>query len=226
VKISRRTGAGIALAGVALALSACGQPQAGAALTWDGGRITEAQVTEDVAVLTADLLAVAQANSGNAEMAQQSKPDRAVVTNATLNRLASDELSALAAEAAGVSVTEGQVDQELDSLRSQYGGEAGLAQAAVLSGIPAEGIRDYVRSQLQLKGIASALGAQQSSDGRAAPELTNYLAQVSVENGFTANPRFGAWIPQQLAVIPQPDELSRLPEDPNALDLPPGLQQQ
>lgn len=226
MKISRRMGAGIALAGVALSLAACGQPQAGAALTWDGGRITEAQVAQEAAQLADDLAPLAEATSAQPGQQQLAMPENAALTSITLNRLAANELTSIAAEIAGVTVSAGQVDQEVESLRGQYGGDAGLQEAAVSSGIPGKGITTYVRRLLELSGIAEALGAKPGQDGQLPPELTQYLAQVSVDTGFTANPRFGVWVPEQIAVEPDPDALSRPADNTEVNDLLSGLQQQ
>lgn len=226
MKISRSTGAGITLAVAALALTACGQPQAGAALTWDGGRITEAQVAQESDQLAEDLAPIVEAGNQQAPGEQLAMPENAALTSVTLNRLATNELVSLAAESAGVTVTEGQVDQELETLRAQYSGDAGLAAQAASAGIPANGIRAYVRRQLELTGVAQAIGATPGADGQFPPELAQYLAEVSIDSEFTANPRFGVWVPQQIAVEPDPDALSRPADNTEVNDLMSGLQQQ
>ena len=180
-------------AGVATVLLAgCGQSQAGAAITYDGGRITENEVAAQ-ADEVANALGIAMSP---------------LVTQATIERLAANTIVAAGAEQLGVSVNGGEVDQVLESAAAEVGGveqlELGLQQQGVpLSAIP---------QQAEVAALATKMTEQLAPDANPLVQqeaLNQYLVRVGQEINLKVNPRFGTWEPAQLALLPPSDLLSR-----------------
>lgn len=194
----RTTVARITLAGVSLAaLAACaGLPQAGSAIVWDGGRITDDQVAEVAGRLATEV---------DMELSPQ-------LTQFTVNRLTQNVLVEQAAERAGVSVSAGEVEQATAELAAEYGGEEGLAQFLAESGVPRDELESQVEVSLLYQRLTEKLdpGANQMTGS---PVAAQYLVDTSLAIELETNPRFGVWDPKQLSVVPDPNQLSRLPDN-------------
>lgn len=204
-----KVGVGIALAGVAL--SACaGTSQAGSAVVWDSGRITEEQLAEQVDIIAA---------IDNLDVSPQ-------LTNEVLNFLAQEVLITEAADRLGVSVTPGQVEREAVEAIEAGGGEEEIA--ANLAAESEAEFDDYVeligslvRRNLLLEQIAENLAPESDEPGLPA-EVLDYLSETSVEIDLGTNPRFGVWDPVNLAARTNPDQLSRPADNAEAV-LPEGF---
>jgi hypothetical protein len=189
------------------ALAACaGLPQAGSAIVWEGGRITDNQVA-----VTADQLA--------AEVGMELSPN---LTQFTVNRLAQNVLVDEAAERAGVSVTAGQVEAFKAQLVAEVGGEAALAEVLAQSGVPRAELDAQAESSLLYQELTKKLDPE-ADPQQGSPKVAQYLVETSLDIELETNPRFGVWDPQQLSVVPDPNQLSRLPDNGQTGALPEGM---
>lgn len=205
MKISRRAGVGTALATVAL-LTACGAPDAGSALTYDGGRITEATLAADAQQL-ADLVGA---------------PVSRTITEATLNRMATFVLVDEVADRAGIEVSQGQVDAAVDEQVQQFGSRARLEQAALQQGVPPSALEDYFRVNLVYSELVKSSATDPAKPETGEPIAQRYLSEVSNQISLRTNPRFGTWSAQKLQVVSNDDGLTR-PPDNEVSGLPEGL---
>jgi hypothetical protein len=200
------------MAVAAMALSACASAsQAGSAVVWDSGRITEDQFAETVSLITA---------IDNVEASPQ-------FTNEVLNFVTQEVLVAEAADRLGVSVTPGAVERGVAGVIEGSGGEAEIAAILAASGSDveftdyAELVASLIRRDLLIEQVALKL-APESAEFELPDEVLAYLSETSVEINLTTNPRFGVWDPVNLAAQPNPDQLSR-PGDNEEAVLPEGL---
>lgn len=182
-------------------LAGCGQSQAGAAITYNGGRITENFVAEQAAEVAEALdIAVNQR-----------------VTQATIERLATNTVVEAGAEEMGVTVTGGDVDRLLESAAAEAGGETELQTRLESQGVPASAIP----TQARVAALATKMSEELAPGGDLTAQneaLGEFLVNVGEEIDLTVNPRFGTWLPQQLAVVPTPDLLSRPADNAFALE--------
>lgn len=201
MRISRRLGMLGAAATMGVLLAGCGQSQAGAAITYDGGRITENYVAEQAAEAAEALGIVVTPR----------------VTQVTIQRLATNTVVEAGAEELGVTVTGGEVDRLLNEAAEAAGGDEELTQALINQGVPVTAIPTQARvSALALK-MAEELAP--GGDSRAQDEaLGNFLVNVGEEINLTVNPRFGQWRAEELTVVPTPDILSRPADNAFALE--------
>jgi len=181
-----------------LLVSGCAAQEAGSAATLGDSRITEQQLNTQVQMV----------------LAAQRKPldsaDRTLTTQ-TLGRMITLELVNKLAEREGVTVTQGEIDQQLAQYDTQVGGREGVLTAFAEQGVAPEQIEPVVRLNLQ----AQALGIKLDPKGTAEQQGQAVFAAVnelSDELGVTASPRFGAWDPLALSITPAPDELSSGPD--------------
>lgn len=200
MKITRSSVA-LALASVGLlGLTGCGIAEAGAAITYTGGQISEQQVADEAQAL-ADQLEIAVS------------PE---VTQVTIQRMATTVLVEQGAEQLGVSVTGAEVDELLAEVEQQAGSVGALEQALAEQGIPAAQIPVVAESQVKLDKIGEQL-APGAEPIVAQEALGEFLVGVSEEIDLTVNPRFGQWNPTALQLEPTSNQLSR-PAD-NALSI-------
>lgn len=191
---------GAAVTTVAL-LAGCGQSQAGAAITYDGGRITENFVAEQAAE-TAEALGIVVTPR---------------VTQVTIQRLATNTVVEAGAEELGVTVTGGDVDRLLDEAAAAAGGDEALEQDLINQGVPVSAIPTQARVAALATKMAQELAPD--ADIRVQDEaLGNFLVTVGEEIDLTVNPRFGQWRAEELTVVPSPDLLSRPADNAFALE--------
>lgn len=210
VKNRRRVGIGLGLALASVALSACaGVDQAGAAVVWDSGRITEDQLAEQVAVISA---------VDGVEVSPQ-------VTNEVVNFMAQGVLVNEAADQLGLSVTPGDVERATAEAIASNGGEEQLAAALAESDAEFEDFTALVESLVkrdllleQIIGEIDPAGAELALS----PAVLDYLVATSVAMDLNTNPRFGVWDPASLAAQLTPNLLSR-PGDNAVQALPEGM---
>lgn len=201
MRISRRLGALGAAATMAAVLAGCGQSQAGAAITYDGGRITENFVAEQAAEVAEAL-----------DIAVNPR-----VTQATIERLATNTVVEAGAEEMGVTVTGGDVDRLLESAAAEAGGEAELQARLESQGVPASAIT----TQARVAALATKMSEELAPGGDLVAQneaLGTFLVNVGEQINLKVNPRFGTWLPQQLTVVPTPDLLSRPADNAFALE--------
>jgi hypothetical protein len=198
----RRPSARHALAAAALAvgavlLSACGGQTAGSAATFGDSRITEEKLSS-----TVQEILVAQG--------QPATTADTTIPSQTLGLMLTMQMVDIAAGRAGVSITQGAIDQAVAQAESQAGSHEALIQSIVDQGVAPSQLEDIVRLQLQ----ASALGVKLLPDGTQAEQSDaafKAVSALSAELNVTASPRYGTWDAAALTLGPVPNDLSSPP---------------
>jgi hypothetical protein len=187
-----RTVAGVLLA--AAALSACGGAPAhqGAAAVVGDERIPISTVQARVTALR-DATVVAAAGGA--------VPEENGLARRTVAELVLDRVIARALADRGLSVSEGEVDQQRAADAKMLGGDAALQRALVLrQGVDAAAIPSFYRQQLGIKKIAAAQGQDaQTPAGDAV--VRKALAEAGGALRIDVNPRYGRWDPQRIALV-------------------------
>lgn len=210
MNISRRAGIGAAtFVAAAAALTACGAPDAGSALTYEGGRITENTLAADAQAL-ADAVGVPVSRS---------------ITEVTLNRMATFTLVEQAAQRAGIEVSQGEVDAAIEEQVARFGDRVQLEQAALQQGLLPAGLEEFIRVNLLYTKLAESKATDPAKPQTGEAIAKNYLTEVSDDIALQTNPRFGRWSAEKLQVIPAEDGLTREPDNapsgtPGGLTLP------
>jgi parvulin-like peptidyl-prolyl isomerase len=139
----------VAVAGLlAVALSACGTPRAGAAATVGDDRIT-----------TSDLNSLVERGLADPSAQQTVGADRPAFERSVLSRLIQHLVLAKAAKDNGVSVDGATVDAAFDSFAAQLGGEAGLRSEALKAGIATQDLRGVISDAALRDAVADKLTA-------------------------------------------------------------------
>lgn len=144
-----RTSRRLASAALAvLLLSACGDGQAnpGSAAVVGEDSITADQLSERVDQGLAD-----------PQAAQQLGGDRTGYQQEILGQLINRELLEVATEREGVSISEGDVEAELQQIAEENGGVEALEELAAQSGLPREDLRNVVRDVVLEQRLGDAL---------------------------------------------------------------------
>jgi hypothetical protein len=202
--------AGLAAAGVVLALGACASPaKPGAAAVVGSDRITDTAVADQTAELIAALGGKVPAGLGQVEL------NRQVISNEILEVLVTE-----VAAREGIVVTDADVAKVVGPAVAQNKTAEGLVQNLAMQQTPVivapSDLDAYVRMRLQLIALETKLGKGDQKAGAAA--AFTKVGDLSVEYGTTVSPRFGTWVPAKLGVGPAPDDLSR--PLPTAVTLP------
>lgn len=159
--------AGAALA-TSLAVSACGTVHAGAAATVGDTRIPVSQVKANADTMLKD------AGTGSAAAANED------LQRSVLSRIIKDKLLDRAASDKGVTVTQGEVKNELADAAKQSGGEEQLESAAAQQGIAKADLHDYVYYALLEQRLGEKLTSGQSIK-------TAHLGVIMVADKATAD---------------------------------------
>jgi hypothetical protein len=190
----RRTA--IALGCGVLLLAGCSTDGSAQSVVLDSGqaavssdfRVSQAEIADDVSlVLSAQGLPPGEPPAG--------------LAGATAQRVVLNRLIASYAEDNGIALTRTQVEQGLEQLATENGGEQALNDLAVQSGIPPQALEDTVRTNLLVTAIGLKLNA--SGDAGAQLEaarvaLSEYSDAIAVE----VSPRYGTWDDAQLQIVP------------------------
>ena len=151
-------------------------------------RVSQAEVADDVAlVLSGQGLPTGEPPAGLAA---------ATAERVVLNRLISSY-----AAANGIELTRTQVEQGLEQLASENGGEEALNGLALQSGIPPQSLEDTVRTNL----LVTAIGLKLNAAGDAAAQLESArvaLSEYSEAIDVEVAPRYGTWDDAQLQIVP------------------------
>lgn len=184
-------------ASAAVVLTGCSTQDAGSAATFTDGRISQAQLSDQVeAILEAK--------------GQSSTTEDPVLVQQTLGRMITSRLVDQLAADAGVEVTQGDIDSMLVDYESQLGGSEALRIAFVSENVAPEQIESFLRLQIQAQALGIELNPRGSAEeqGQAVYEaVSTYSQQVET----TVSPRFGTWDVQTLSLGPVPNDLSTPP---------------
>lgn len=186
--------AGIGLITVAVGLSGCGTPTAGAAAVVGDQRISESTLNAEVQSVLA-LQGLPSTDSSN-ELISNTLDQ--MITEILVNELASREK---------IEVTQG----EIDNLRLQYITQAGGSQAFEeqigQQGISLADVDSIIRVNVQVSKLGDVLAPNTEPDAKSAAVFVA-ISELSSELGTEVSPRFGTWDPENLTVGPSENSLS------------------
>ncbi len=182
------------LAVAAIALTGCGTTDAGSAAVVGDQRISERVLADSVAeVVTAQDKA-----PGTVDPA---------LTTAVLNRLIQQSLVEQLSQEAGIDVTAGAVENQLQAYDQQVGGRGEVEAIFLESGVAPSQVDDAVRMNLQVQALGEALVPGGTPESQQAA-LVQVLAGLSEALDTRVSPRFGTWDAQGIGVGALPDDLS------------------
>lgn len=206
----------VAAAGACVMLSACSSVQMGAAAIVGNQRITQSTLDTQVSSL--------QQAAGNYQ--GQVQLTAAQMPQAVLGWLIKFQIEDRAASAAGISVTQSQIqqgtaaiEQQAQQYASQQGG--GSAQAILLSsGISPQMLPDLGKYQAQELALAAKanggkLPTTTAEDNTVTAALTKSSCQAAKSLNIKVNPEFGRLDYTQYSVVSTSDTLSRAPGKPS-----------
>jgi hypothetical protein len=189
--VRRRTAVSIAAAALLLAspaLTACGSgpAQPGAAAVVGGQKIT-------VSLLQSKVNEVRAAQSKSPQAAQLIAAGGKLSTQ-TLSMLVQNSVIERAAADAGVTVSDGEVQQEHAAALQQFGGSEQALDAALLQqyDIAPTGADSFFRTNVLVGKLIVSLGFQPGSDG-GQTAVVHAISKTADELGVKINPRYGAW---------------------------------
>ena len=116
-----------------------------------------AAVVGDERIETDALQDLVERGLSDPQAAQQLGADRPAYQRLALSRLINTEILEAAAEQEGVTVTEGDVEEQLDVFAQQAGGREALEQQAAQSGIAPEDLKPFVRGIVLDQSLADEL---------------------------------------------------------------------
>lgn len=187
-------------------LGACSPAKMGAAATVGDQRIS----ADDLDTAVGQWQKAYNANplpSNQLRLLDNSSIPRSVLYNLVVFKLADE-----AARRQGVRVSPGSLDKTIAAV----GGEQRVRQEAVVMGVPPQRARDYARFQLDVQGIAGAVGPAPKTAAdqqKAQTALSNVIVTTARSMGVDVNPRYGRFDYRQLAIASDSNRLSR-PETP------------
>ena len=192
---------GIGAITVAIGLSGCSTPTAGAAAVVGDQRISESTLNAEVQAVLA-LQGLPSTDSSN-ELISNTLDQ--MITEILVNELASREK---------IEVTQG----EIDNLRLQYITQAGGSQAFEeqigQQGISLADVDSIIRVNIQVSKLGDVLAPNTEPDAKSAAVFVA-ISELSSELGTEVSPRFGTWDPENLTVGPSENSLS----EPQSVDL-------
>lgn len=192
---------GIGAIALAIGLSGCSTPTAGAAAVVGDQRISESTLNAEVQATLA-LQGLPSTDSSNELIS--STLDQ-MITEILVNELASREK---------IEVTQG----EIDNLRLQYITQAGGSQAFEdqigQQGISLQDVDPIIRVNIQVSKLGDVLAPNAEPDAKSAAVFIA-ISELSSELGTEVSPRFGVWDPENLTVGPSENSLS----EPQSVDL-------
>ncbi|UWE08112.1 SurA N-terminal domain-containing protein [Actinacidiphila bryophytorum] len=196
--VRRRTAVSIAAAALLLAspaLTACGSgpAQPGAAAVVGGQRITVSTLQDKVNEVRA-----AQAAS---PQAQQLLSASGKLSTQTLSMLVQNTVIERAAADAGVTVSDGEVQQQHAAALEQFSGSEQALDAALLQqyDIVPSGADSFFRTNALVGKLIMSLGFQPGSDG-GQTAVVDAISKTADKMGVKVNPRYGAWDPKKAII--------------------------
>ncbi len=137
----------------------------------------------------------------------------AQLTNAVVRNNVVYQLVDQASTAAGVTVTQTQIDERLASQIAFVGSRELLERQAATSGVAPELVETDIRTALQAQELQEKLTAGLGLDEQAQQQaLVASIQAYSQEIGVTINPRFGVWQVQTLSIVADADAPSATPD--------------
>ena len=124
------------------------------------------------------------------------------------------ELTADAADALDITVTDSDIDRFLNQVAQQSNvtREQFETQFAVQQGswVPPSVLESFARTYLQQQAIADKLAPNGTAEQKSAA-LNAELSKVAAEQGVTVSPRYGSWDAETARVVDPANDLSAPP---------------
>jgi hypothetical protein len=200
--------AAVAAAG-AMTITGCGQTRLGAAVLYDGQRISSSELAAQVSNLNAGY----QASKSKLQI-QYTTADMPRQVLSWLLRFATSER---VASRAGITVTPAQAQAQLNAekVRASQAGDT-LRQAAVLNGLPPDllpKLGRWIAIQLKLEtkfdhGVPPQTTAAQQA---LLLKITHAQCLAAKSLHIRVNPQYGAYDYRNLLVVPVPNKLAAAP---------------
>ncbi len=117
------------------------------------------------------------------------------------------------ADALAVKVPPSQLDLVYGQQLEQVGGEEALRQAAAQQGVPPVNLRRDLETQLLATAIVQKVAP--GGDPAAGQQLLiDEVRKVAESVDVEVAPKYGVWDNEMLQIVPDPDPVSRSPEQP------------
>jgi hypothetical protein len=190
-------------------IAGCGPELAGSAAVVGNDRVTDAQLADQVTVVTAAL-----------GIQSSAKANQVV-----LDRLIRAELYDELAARNGIEITDGEVTKFLNETAAQVGGQQALNDQLLQSGVPESEVFGFAHTFLVQKALAEKLAPGKSQQEQGVI-LGAAVIELSKELDTRVSPRFGTWDSERLSVGAPPNDLSEPLPTSNSSLLPDTVQPQ
>ncbi len=185
-------------ASVAL-LSGCANQEAGSAVTFTDGRISESTLQAAVAeILTA-------------KGESPTTPDAGLLQQ-TLGRLITQRLMNDLVAREGIEISQSEMDELRAGYAAQVGGPEALDEVFLAENVAPSQIESILRLQLQAQELGFVLNPRGSAEEQGLAVFQR-LSAYSDEVDTTVSPRFGTWDPEALSLGPIANDLATPPSD-------------
>jgi hypothetical protein len=186
----------IALGCGVLVLAGCSNAGSATTVRVDSG---QAAVSDEFRIAQSEIAdEVSQVLSG---LGQPPGEPPSGLASATTQRLVQARLIESYAATQGIELTRTQVEQGLEQLATENGGQEALENLALQSGIPVGALELTVRTNLLVTAIGEKLNP--SGDPQAAGESARVaLSEFSDAIDVEVSPRYGTWDDARLSIIP------------------------
>jgi hypothetical protein len=181
-----------AAAAVAL-LTSCSTNHAGTAAIVDGQVITAAQVGDRVNEVRAEIQKLPAG-------AVQSVPSVVDLNGMVVNQLLFEAVVEKVATAAGLNVTDAQVNTMRDTLYQQYGEDQFKIILSTQYGVSSGQIETFLHAVYVRDSLGKLLAPTGDSQARATASMT-LIGKASAAMHISVSPRFGAWNPNNAQVL-------------------------
>lgn len=204
-----------AAAAAALATSACSPATAGSAAVVGDSRLTVAALQQDVSEILAERN---DTQAGGADQTGQ-------LQRQAVDRWVYEQLVDAAAQAKGVTVSQGDVAARIAQVKAQAG-EQGYQQAVLSSAAPLEDADELVRMVVQVEKLGDMLVPSGSNtDAQAVANQRQQAVQDLIQAqakklDIKVNPRYGTYDPASTSVVAM--QSGGLAVDPNSFDKQPS----
>lgn len=180
--------------------AACSTANPGDAAVVGDTRITETQISQQMASL-------------NEAVGQPVDTPSAELARTLVSYNIGYALIGATAEALQVTVPPAQVDLVYGQQLQQVGGEEALRQAAAQQGVPPDNLRRDLEIQLLATAIVQRVAP--GGDPQAGQQLLiDEVRKVAESIDVAVAPKYGVWDNEMLQIVPDPDPVSRSAEEP------------
>ncbi|MCI0687984.1 MAG: hypothetical protein L0Y54_12205 [Sporichthyaceae bacterium] len=187
-------------AAAGLALTGCQPAKAGAAVIIDGERVPVSVVQDKV-----EAVAAARAARGLDAVPHD------VLAREQIQRLIGHQIAMRTAAQRGVTVTPGDIDQEIAAREAEFGGPESFQDQVAAANIAPGDLRTFVQDYLSMDALRASIagGATTEAELVAAQQELNKLSETTARGmNIRVNPRYGSWDPATGEIKPSESQVS------------------